>query len=254
MLGAGATHINRRQHFGVGGVDRCARLRERLPADRRARGRALFDLVITSVLLDAGAGPDWSYASDGERYARSEGLAVASFDLFVAGRLSSDADHPLQADVDGLQALTADDLGAAFQVGPENRLVGLAGRAALLQRLGAGERAQLVIDPVTRVEHVRERRPVLAHQLLEQEQALLHLGQALGIGGDGFGVAADVPRRLLEATPAVVELDGGNHEQYGDYGSPGFKQGLAYKDNPATMPAEEQREAVAALLAEVAAR
>ena len=63
--------------------------------------------------------------------------------------------------------------------------------------------------------------------------------------------------RVVEELPdgaTVVELDGGNHEQYGDYGSPGFKNGLACKDNAATMPAEEQREAVAALLAEVAAR
>ena len=63
--------------------------------------------------------------------------------------------------------------------------------------------------------------------------------------------------RVVEELPegaTVVELDGGNHEQYGDYGSPGFKNGLAYKDNAASMPAEEQREAVAALLAEVAAR
>ena len=49
-------------------------------------------------------------------------------------------------------------------------------------------------------------------------------------------------------------MKGGNHENYGAYGSPGPAQGLAYKDNEATMPAEEQREAVAALLAEVAAR
>ena len=41
------------------------------------------------VLLDAGAGPDWRYEEGrtGETFSRSEGLAVASFDMFVCGRL-----------------------------------------------------------------------------------------------------------------------------------------------------------------------
>ncbi len=48
---------------------------------------ARFELVIASVLLDAGAGERWSYqAPSGARYARSEGLAVASYDWFAAGR------------------------------------------------------------------------------------------------------------------------------------------------------------------------
>ena len=52
-----------------------------------ARARAAFDLAIVSVLLDAGAGPDWRYEEGrtGETFARSEGLAVASFDLFIGG-------------------------------------------------------------------------------------------------------------------------------------------------------------------------
>ena len=56
-----------------------------LPADEVARRR--MDLAIVSVLLDAGAGPDWKYreAETGETFARSEGLGVASFDLFAGG-------------------------------------------------------------------------------------------------------------------------------------------------------------------------
>ena len=50
----------------------------------------------------------------------------------------------------------------------------------------------------------------------------------------------------------VFKFDGGNHEQYGDYGSPGPAQGLAYKDNAASMPGEEQREAIAMAIAEIA--
>ena len=71
---------------------------------------------------------------------------------------------------------------------------------------------------------------------------------------DGLAVG-DYVARVVDELPAgatIVELDGGNHEQYGDYGSPGPAQGLAYKDNEATMPRDEQREAVAAAIADVA--
>ena len=59
-------------------------------ADPAALARARFDLVILSVLLDAGAGPDWRYRdpATGRIYTRSEGLAVASQYLFEAGVLS----------------------------------------------------------------------------------------------------------------------------------------------------------------------
>lgn len=128
---------SRWRHFDVGGVARLAALDARLaelsPLDQ---GRARFDLVVTSVLLDAGAGPDWVFREDGVAYGRSEGLAVASLRLFEAGLLSSDPQRPLQADTAGLQALSAERLGQAFQVGPSNPLVGLEGRAALLRALG----------------------------------------------------------------------------------------------------------------------
>ena len=89
-LGAIPYH-SRLRHFAAGGVDRLARFEARLePLAPDARLRARMDLVITSVLLDAGAGPDWSYREPaGASYARSEGLAVASFDWFMAGGLSS---------------------------------------------------------------------------------------------------------------------------------------------------------------------
>lgn len=134
---------SRWRHFEAGGVDRLAQLNQALgevsPAER---ARAQIDLALVSVLLDAGAGPDWSYreAAQGERpghsYSRSEGLGVASFHAFMSGLFSSDPAQPLQADAQGLLAVTAERLGAAFQVAPGNPLVGLAGRAALLCRLG----------------------------------------------------------------------------------------------------------------------
>jgi hypothetical protein len=125
---------SRWRHFSVGGVDRVASL---APAgDAAERGRRAFDLVVTSVLLDAGAGSAWSYDEAGICFARSEGLAVASFHMFAAGAFSSDPTRPHQADSGGLRAVTAETVGAAFQVSDENPLVGLEGRASLLARLG----------------------------------------------------------------------------------------------------------------------
>ncbi|WP_166037668.1 DUF1688 family protein [Sphingosinicella sp. YJ22] len=108
------------------------------PSDERAaRARAAFDLVILSVLLDAGAGPDWRYRDRGLTYSRSEGLAVASQRMFEAGAFSAEAASPLRADGGALADLQAASLAAGFQVDDVNPLVGLDGRAALIRRLGA---------------------------------------------------------------------------------------------------------------------
>jgi hypothetical protein len=127
------------RHFGAGGVDRVAGLDAQLaalsPDDRLC---AKFELAITSVLLDAGAGERWSFREPGgEMYTRSEGLAVASYHLFAGGTLSDDpARAPLRADARALARFGEDDLARAFQVGADNPLVGLAGRAAIVRRLG----------------------------------------------------------------------------------------------------------------------
>ncbi|NED68192.1 URC4/urg3 family protein, partial [Streptomyces sp. SID10244] len=100
---------------------------------------SLTDLAVISVLLDAGAGPDWTFHETvtGLRIARSEGLAVASWHAFVAGLFSSDPRRPLQVDATALQQLTPESLGAAFQASATNPLVGVDGRVELLRRLGA---------------------------------------------------------------------------------------------------------------------
>ena len=104
----------------------------------------MIDLAAVSVLLDAGAGPDWQYleTDSGQRFSRSEGLAVASFGAFVAGLFSSDADHPLRVDAGGLRAVDVGPLADAFQISPSNPLVGFEGRVALLHRLGQALAAQ----------------------------------------------------------------------------------------------------------------
>jgi hypothetical protein len=127
------------RHFTAGGLDRWAGLAAGL-ADRPREeiARVRFDLAVTSVLLDAGAGAAWRYreAQSGRTFDRSEGLAVASFRLFEAGAFSSDPGQPLRADGAALRALTDRDLAGGFQVADDNPLIGLSGRAALLRRLG----------------------------------------------------------------------------------------------------------------------
>lgn len=130
---------SRWRHFTAGGVDRVTPFKQRLSSMTASeRARCCFDLVITSVLLDAGAGETWGYreASTDHTYTRSEGLAVASWHMFLEGLFSSRADQPWQADATGLRRVTVSRLGDAFQVTPGNSLVGLSGRATLLRRLG----------------------------------------------------------------------------------------------------------------------
>jgi hypothetical protein len=130
---------SRWRHFQAGGVDRVARFARHLAGlDVAARARSAVELAIISVLLDAGAGERWCYheRSTGHTYSRSEGLAVASFHMFVDGVFSSRPEHPWQADAAGLQQIAPATLTAAFQVSTHNPLVGLPGRLTLLHRLG----------------------------------------------------------------------------------------------------------------------
>ncbi|MBD1832182.1 URC4/urg3 family protein [Cyanobacteria bacterium FACHB-472] len=130
---------SRWRHFEVGNVSRIAELDDALaelsPVEK---AQVKFDLAITSVLLDAGAGADWQYCErkTGQVFRRSEGLAVASFRMFCQGAFSSNLKLPLQADADGLQNLTQQTLAEGFQVSSENPLVGVEGRVNLLQKLG----------------------------------------------------------------------------------------------------------------------
>ncbi|EHB55274.1 protein of unknown function DUF1688 [Mycolicibacterium rhodesiae JS60] len=123
---------SRWRHFEAGGVNRKDFL-------AGADATAMVDLTVVSVLLDAGAGPDWSYREPGTglRLSRSEGLGVASFHAFTAGLFSSDPGDPLRVDARGLAGLTVPELAAAFQADAANPLVGLDGRVAILRRLGA---------------------------------------------------------------------------------------------------------------------
>jgi hypothetical protein len=161
---------SRWRHFEAGGIDRRAQWGTGLDA------RAMVDLAVVSVLLDAGAGPDWGYdeAATGQRFVRSEGLGVASWHAFTGGLFSSDTTDPLRVDAAALCDLDADRLAEAFQVGQKNPLVGLDGRVTVLHRLGAaltarpevfgaqGRPGGLFDVLVT----AHDRRPVGAHDIL----------------------------------------------------------------------------------------
>lgn len=173
------------RHFTVQGRDLWREIADKTRwTSAAARARAEFDLAIVSVLLDAGAGPDWSYrdAATGFSGGRSEGLAIASLRMFEAGAFSSDPRDPLRADADKLARFTAAQLAAGFQAREGNPLAGLEGRAALLARLGSalkaapdvfamsdGARPGGLFDLLT-----RDAKAILAPDILRA--LLLHLG------------------------------------------------------------------------------
>ena len=130
---------SRWRHFVVDGVDRFAEIAKTASwPDGAARARAEFDLAIVSVFLDAGAGAQWRYCdkTTGKLIGRSEGLALASLDMFSRGAFSANAADPLRVDAAVLARLTPAQLAEGFQVSDTNPLVGLEGRAALLRALG----------------------------------------------------------------------------------------------------------------------
>lgn len=134
------------QHLDCNGVQRV----EKLISQWRQSGvdeieicRKLIDLFMFSVLIDAGAGNTWKYTetfsnSKTMETGRSEGLAVASYYLFVNGDLSNDP----QSDpykVNGAKLVSWDmqkHFLPGFQVSETNPLAGTEGRLNLIKRLG----------------------------------------------------------------------------------------------------------------------
>jgi hypothetical protein len=141
-------------HFDAGGVARLAALEALLAGRPQAeRARALIDVVVSSVLLDAGAGMAWRYREPSTELSlsRSEGLAVASLAWVARGGLSSRGE-PYHVDADGLAAVKEAALAEAFQVRANNPLVGVAGRVHLLRALADSLRAQQrIFGPEARI-------------------------------------------------------------------------------------------------------
>jgi hypothetical protein len=190
---------SRWRHFAVGERDRWRDLAGDLDhLARIERARIRFDLAVVSALLDAGAGNRWRYIdpSCGQVFSRSEGLAIASFDLFTAGICSADPSNPLRADADALVGLDATTLERRFQVADDNPLVGTVGRARLMNGLGYALQASPALfgGDVPRVGH-------LVDYLVEQS-------------ADGTLPASAILAALLRGLgsiwPGRIELDGVN--------------------------------------------
>src|SRR5690606_34933815 len=85
-----------------------------------------------------------------------------------------------QVDAQGLRALVGDHLASAFQVGPSNPMIGLAGRTVLLRRLGEAmaeqpevfgdesQRASGIFDQIFPGPTVPPTADVTAHDILSQ--------------------------------------------------------------------------------------
>ncbi len=98
---------------------------------------ALIDLAVVSVLLDAGAGKAWRYHSpEAGIIGRSEGLAVASLEMFMQGIFAATEDDPNRVDAHALINLKPEQLAEGLQHRSDNALAGFEGRCAMLNALG----------------------------------------------------------------------------------------------------------------------
>lgn len=132
---------SRFRHFEAGKIDRLAEFHAKCTEygfDHHERVRALIDLIVVSVLLDAGAGMQWKYfeASTNAHYNRSEGLGVACFRMFMDGLFSDDAEKPLRVTGAALDRLQVAQLSDGFQVSEENPMHGLHGRCDVVKAMG----------------------------------------------------------------------------------------------------------------------
>ena len=152
-----------------------------LPAERVSRDD-LLAMLDQATAAPAPAPVAVSVPADSPRYTRSEGLGVASFRAFMAGAFSSDKAQPCRVDAAALRQVDAAALRAIFQSSPSNPLVGLEGRAGLLQRLGDALAAEAARDGLPA-------RPALLYDRMTAggtatevtaSDVLLHLLQAMG--------------------------------------------------------------------------
>ena len=134
-------------HFLAGGFNRLEFFNAFLSSKEKLLSQ--IDFVIVSVFLDAGAGMKWKYleSKSGKIFSKSEGLAIASLDMFQKGLFSSDTSNPYRVDSEKLAKINLKDLEIGFQVSSENPLVGLEGRLHLLRKLAdCGPRPSVVVD------------------------------------------------------------------------------------------------------------
>ena len=131
---------SRWRHFDVGSTDLWQYYREKYlqHLDDKSMARTAIDLVFTSVLLDAGAGPHWRYVEpvSGIELSRSEGLAAASVALFFEYLARDEGGVGWVVDSQALSKLTFEHIAHSFQHSERNPLLGIQGRLQLLHGLG----------------------------------------------------------------------------------------------------------------------
>lgn len=143
---------SRWRHYEVGNQSQLKQLRaieQSLSLIERAK--LGLDLILPSVLVDAGAGPDWQYSSSNSvTVGRSEGLGLASLDMFLAGGLSHNKESHrknVETTAAGLKAVSVESFSEYFKVSKTNPLLGVEGRVQLLRSLGDAILAQPNIFP-----------------------------------------------------------------------------------------------------------
>lgn len=201
-------------HFRAGGVNRPAEMKKLLlEKDPIERARTELDLVITSVLLDAGAGAAWSYKEDSsaKTFDRSEGLGVASYHMFLSGVMSSDR-LSLRADSEGLKKISVQDVETHFQVSGGNPLVGVEGRVALLNGLGRA---------VSHPARFKDGRPGnIVDYLISKHGKTIPAPAILRAVLEGFG--SIWPGRLAAVGPDGSEVNLGDVWKHSSLGDGGF--------------------------------
>lgn len=138
---------SRWRHYEVGNQSQLKQLRTiEQPLTPIERARLGLDLILPSVLVDAGAGPDWHYSSSNSvTVGRSEGLGLASLDMFLAGGLSHN--KKVETTAAGLKTVSVESFSEYFKVSDNNPLLGVEGRVQLLRSLGEAILAQPNIFP-----------------------------------------------------------------------------------------------------------
>jgi len=129
---------SRWRHFEIEGTDSLQRFDDATAGYSATElARTSLDLIIPSVLLDAGAGASWRFrTSSGALLSRSEGLAIASLEMFLSGAFSADPSRPLRTDATALAGLELADFADRMQSSEDGPLIGLENRLLLLQQLG----------------------------------------------------------------------------------------------------------------------
>jgi Protein of unknown function (DUF1688) len=193
---------SRWRHFCAGGIDRWKELTDSARVHPLERARMAVDLVTVSVLLDAGAGDSWRYrgarsgndVTRSQALARSEGLAVASLDMFRAGAFSSDSNRMQRVDDAALARIDAATLARHFQVDAGNPLIGLEARSNLLRGLG---------------EAMSERPDLFGCKPARPGNLIDHLVNASRSGGiSAAGVLATLLDALAPIWPSALMLNG----------------------------------------------